>query len=65
MFERGKKDDDTIESQESNYTDSGKTFGSLRSKVTGTVELKNTAPNIGQEGRIKAGVYASMRATVV
>jgi cytoskeletal protein CcmA (bactofilin family) len=90
MFERGKKDDDTIESQESNYTDSGKTFGSLRSKVTGsggdaavigrsiqiigdlrgdedlriegdvsgTVELKNSALTIGQEGKIKAGVYA-------
>ena len=90
MFERGKKDDDTVESQEANYTDTGKTFGSLRSKVTGsggdaavigrsiqingdlrgdedlriegdvsgTVELKNSALTIGQEGKIKAGVYA-------
>jgi len=35
MFERGKKDDDTIESQDADRTEMGKTFGSLRSKVTG------------------------------
>ncbi len=35
MFERGKKDDDTIESQGANRTESDKTFGSLRSKVAG------------------------------
>ena len=35
MFERGKKDDDTIESQDTNRTESDKTFGSLRSKVSG------------------------------
>ena len=35
MFERGKKDDDTIESQDTNRSESDKTFGSLRSKVTG------------------------------
>ena len=34
MFERGKKDDDTIESQDANRADSSKTFGSLRSKVS-------------------------------
>ena len=33
MFERGKRDDDTIESQESNRTGSDKTFGSLMPKV--------------------------------
>ena len=36
MFERGKKDDDTIESQDANRTDSSKAFGSLRSKVAGS-----------------------------
>ncbi|MDH3351770.1 MAG: polymer-forming cytoskeletal protein [Gammaproteobacteria bacterium] len=35
MFERGKKEDDTIESQGANRTESDKTFGSLRSKVAG------------------------------
>ena len=34
MFERGKKDDDTIESQDPNRTDNSKAFGSLRSKVS-------------------------------
>ena len=33
MFERGKKDDDTIESQDANRADSSKAFGALRSKV--------------------------------
>ena len=36
MFERGKKDGDTIESQEASRAESNKTFGSLRSKVTGS-----------------------------
>lgn len=35
MFERGKKDDDTIESQDSNRTESDKPFGSLRSRSAG------------------------------
>jgi cytoskeletal protein CcmA (bactofilin family) len=35
MFERGKKDNDTFESQDTNRNESDKTFGSLRSKVTG------------------------------
>ena len=35
MFERGKKDDDTFESQDANRNESDKTFGSLRSKVSG------------------------------
>ncbi len=35
MFERSKKDTDTIESQDPNRTEASKTFGSLRSKVTG------------------------------
>ena len=35
MFERGKKEDDIIESQGANRTESDKTFGSLRSKVAG------------------------------
>jgi len=35
MFESGKKDDDTIESQNANRTESDKTFGSLRSGVAG------------------------------
>ena len=35
MFERGKKDDDTIESQDAHRSESDSTFGSLRSKVTG------------------------------
>lgn len=35
MFERGKKDDDTIESQNIHKADSEKSFGSLRSKMTG------------------------------
>ena len=35
MFERGKKDDDTIESRDANRNESDKTFGSLRSKATG------------------------------
>ena len=35
MFERGKKDNDTIELQDANRTESDKTFGSLRSKVAG------------------------------
>ncbi|MBT8089496.1 MAG: polymer-forming cytoskeletal protein [Gammaproteobacteria bacterium] len=35
MFERSKKDDDTIESQDANRNESDKTFGSRRSKVTG------------------------------
>ena len=35
MFERAKKNDDTIELQDTNRTQSDKTFGSLRSKVAG------------------------------
>ncbi len=35
MFERVKRGDDTIESPESNRIESDKSFGSLRSKVTG------------------------------
>ncbi len=35
MFERSKKDTDTIESQDANRSEPSKTFGSLRSKVTG------------------------------
>ena len=35
MFERSKKDTDTIESQDASRTEPSKTFGSLRSKVTG------------------------------
>jgi cytoskeletal protein CcmA (bactofilin family) len=35
MFERGKKDDDTVELQDVNRTKSEKTFGSLRSKAAG------------------------------
>ena len=35
MFERVKKGDDTTESPDTNRTESEKTFGSLRSKVTG------------------------------
>ena len=35
MFERGKKDDDTIESQDANRTESAKAFGTLKSKVAG------------------------------
>jgi cytoskeletal protein CcmA (bactofilin family) len=35
MFERAKKDGDTVESQNNNRDESEKTFGSLRSKVTG------------------------------
>ena len=35
MFERGKKDDDIIETQDANRIESNKAFGSLRSKVTG------------------------------
>jgi cytoskeletal protein CcmA (bactofilin family) len=35
MFERVMRGDDTIESQDSNRTESDKSFGSLRSKVTG------------------------------
>jgi cytoskeletal protein CcmA (bactofilin family) len=35
MFERGKREDEAIESQEANRVESDKTFGSLRSKVAG------------------------------
>ncbi|MDJ0749578.1 MAG: polymer-forming cytoskeletal protein [Woeseiaceae bacterium] len=35
MFERAKRGDETIESPESSRTESDKSFGSLRSKVTG------------------------------
>lgn len=35
MFERVKRGDETIESPETNRTESDKSFGSLRSKVTG------------------------------
>ncbi len=35
MFERVKRGDDTIESPDSNRTDSDKSFGALRSKVSG------------------------------
>jgi len=35
MFERSKKDDNTVESQDANRAETGKAFGSLRSKVTG------------------------------
>ena len=35
MFERGKKDGDTVESQNNIRDESDRTFGSLRSKVTG------------------------------
>ena len=36
MFDRNKKGEDTIESQDTNRTESNKTFGSLRSKVAGS-----------------------------
>lgn len=36
MFERGKKDNDTIETQDANRSESNKTFGTLRSKVAGS-----------------------------
>jgi cytoskeletal protein CcmA (bactofilin family) len=36
MFERGKKDNDTVETQDANRTEPNKTFGSLRSKVAGS-----------------------------
>jgi cytoskeletal protein CcmA (bactofilin family) len=35
MFERGKKDNDTVELQDESRSESNKTFGSLRSKVGG------------------------------
>ena len=35
MFELGKKDDDTVDAQDANRTESDRSFGSLRSKVTG------------------------------
>ncbi len=35
MFELGKKDNDNFESQDANRNESDKTFGSLRSKVSG------------------------------
>jgi hypothetical protein len=35
MFERAKKDGDTVESQNNIRDESDRTFGSLRSKVTG------------------------------
>jgi cytoskeletal protein CcmA (bactofilin family) len=35
MFERNKKDSDSVESQDTNRPDSGRTFGALKSKVTG------------------------------
>ena len=36
MFELGKKDDDTVETQDTNRAETNKTFGALRSKVTGS-----------------------------
>lgn len=36
MFELGKKDDETIEAQDANRSESAKSFGSLRSKVAGS-----------------------------
>ena len=35
MFERGKKDDDTIETQDTRRSDADKTFGSIRPKASG------------------------------
>ena len=35
MFERNKKDSNSVDSQDTNRPDSGRTFGSLKSKVTG------------------------------
>ncbi len=35
MFERGKKDENTVETQDSSRSDSEKAFGGIRSKVTG------------------------------
>jgi len=35
MFERGKKDDESVESQDANRTEPDRAFGSLRSKVAG------------------------------
>ena len=90
MFERGKKDENSIESQDAIRNETDGAFGSFRSKVTGrssdvaiigssiqingdlrgdedlriegkvsgTVELKNSALTIGKEGKVKAGVYA-------
>ena len=90
MFERGKNDDNIIESQDTNRSDNDGAFGALRSrvagrsgevavigssiqingdlrgdedlriegKVSGTVELKNSALTIGKDGKVKAGVYA-------
>ena len=49
MFERTKKDDDTIESQNANRSESSTTFGSLRSKVAGS---GNDAAVIGRSIRI-------------
>ncbi|MBT8093091.1 MAG: polymer-forming cytoskeletal protein [Gammaproteobacteria bacterium] len=35
MFERNKRDSNTVESQSADRTETGKTFGSLKSRVTG------------------------------
>jgi cytoskeletal protein CcmA (bactofilin family) len=53
MFERGKKDDDAVESQDGGRNESEKPFGSLRSKVTGRGEAAVIGRSIKINGDLR------------
>jgi cytoskeletal protein CcmA (bactofilin family) len=53
MFERTKKDGDTVESQGASRTEPGKTFGSLKSKVTGGGETAIIGRSIQINGDLR------------
>ncbi len=53
MFERSKKDTDTIESQDANRAESSKAFGSLRSRVTGGGEAAVIGRSIQINGDLR------------
>ena len=53
MFERGKKDDDAIDTQDGNRNESEKAFGSLRSKVTGRGDVAVIGRSIQINGDLR------------
>jgi cytoskeletal protein CcmA (bactofilin family) len=55
MFERSKKDDDSVESQDANKAASDKTFGSLRSKLAGGGDAAVIGRSIQINGDLRGG----------
>ena len=53
MFERNKKDDDSVESPDASRTESNKTFGALRSKVAGSSDAAVIGRSIQINGDLR------------